>query len=331
VAQVHQLTGGYPWLVQKYGLALVDLLNSEHRTVVTPKDVDDVTREKILWDDTLFEFWWPTDQLGADEERFVEWILRKYPADQRISIRNFFNDVGPREQQTFRRAFENLRAAEVLDSTQTEYLQFSGNVLRRWLEQRLVDGQLHVRKSVENTMGMRGQAGIFIDHENLIKTLESIGVKRGVDVPRAADTARAVWFSGILKTLMAEAVRRVGRLEHRVAVSFWDRANEAKVSRAYQECDFQLKAPEETGKGNEVDFKLADEARRARERALRESTTLARAIVVTGDSDLSHAVRGLKNDGVSVQVWGGSRNTRDMYIQVVGAENFVYIDDICGL
>jgi hypothetical protein len=103
------------------------------------------------------------------------------------------------------------------------------------------------------------------------------------------------------------------------------------VSRAYQAFDFQLKAPEETGKGNEVDFKLADEARRARERAQREKSNLTRAIVVTGDSDLSALVRGLKNDGVSVQVWGGSRATGDMYISVVGPENFVYLDDICGM
>jgi len=331
VSQVHQLTGGYPWLVQKYGLAIVDLLNSEHRTVVTPKDVEDITSEKVLWDDTLFEFWWPKDQLGPDEERFVEWMLRKYPQDQRISIRNFLADVGAREQPTFRRAFENLRAAEVLDSTQTEYLQFAGSVLRRWLENQISDGQLHIRRASEAGESGRGQAGIFIDHENLIKTLERIGESRGVDLPRPNDPSRVKWFSDILRKLMDVGESRVGRLEHRVAVSFWDRANEAKVSRAYQAFDFQLKAPEETGKGNEVDFKLADEARRARERAQREKSNLTRAIVVTGDSDLSALVRGLMNDGVSVQVWGGSRATGDMYISVVGPENFIYLDDICGI
>ena len=331
VAQVHRLTGGYPWLVQKYGLALVDLLNSEHRTVATPKDVEDVTREKIVWDDTLFEFWWPKDQLGADEERFVELVLRKYTADQQISVQNFLADVGSRERPTFRRAYENLRAAEVFDSTQTEYLQFSGTVLRRWLEQHVVDGQLHVRKNIETGAGMRGQAGIFIDHENLIKYLEKISVSRSVEVPLPSDPTRLAWFSAILKKLLAEAEVRVGRLVDKVTVSFWDRQNEARISKAYHESDFQLKAPIESGKGNEVDFKMADEARRACERARREGTVLARAIIVTGDCDLSEVVRGLKNDGVAVQVWGGSRNTGDMYINVVGVENFVYLDDICGL
>jgi hypothetical protein len=298
---------------------------------VTPKDVEDVTREKILWDDTLFEFWWPTDQLGAEEERFVEWIIRRYPTEQRISIRNFFSEVGPREQQTFRRAFSNLRAAEVLDSTQTEYLQFSGVILRRWLEQHVVDGQLHVQRHADDARAVRGKAGIFVDHENLVKSLEEISAKRGVKVPDPRDAERVEWFSSILKKLLAEAERRVGRLEEKVTVSFWDRAAEARVSKAYRPFDFQFQAPEETGKDNEVDFKLSDEARRARERAYREGTTLSRLIIVTGDCDLSHAVRGLKSDGVDVQVWGGSRNTRDMYIEVVGNENFVYLEDVCGL
>lgn len=331
VKQIHDLTGGYPWLVQKYGLALVDLLNSEHRTVVTPKDVEDVTRDKILWDDTLFEFWWPTDQLGPDEERFVEWILRKYPGEQRISIRNFFSEVGRREEQTFRRAHENLRAAEVLDSTQTEYLRFGGTVLRRWLEQQMRDGQLHIQRAVEVGPGVRGQAGIFIDHENLIRSLEEISAKRGVAVPSQSDPERVTWFTRVLSRLMAQAEERVGVPVHKVAVAFWHRPNEARMIKAYQPYDFQFKAPEETEKGNEVDFKLADEARRARERAHREGTSLGRAIIVTGDSDLSHMVRGLKNDGVSVQVWGGSRNVADMYISVVGADNFVYVEDVSGL
>ena len=331
VAEVHRLTGGYPWLVQKYGLAVVDLLNAERRTVVAPKDVEGVSKEKILWDNTLFEFWWPTDQLGSDEERFVEWVLRKYPHERRISTRDFLNDVPARDQQTFRRAFINLRAAEVLDPIQTEYIQFSGDILRQWLTEHLVDGQLQVRKNTEDTALMRGQAGIFIDHENLVRALEKISAKRGVAVPSPNDPERVAWFEGILKNLLAEAVRRVGHLQDRVTVSFWHRPSEARISRAYQPFDFQFKAPEETEKGNEVDFKLADEARRARERAYREKTVLARAIVVTGDSDLSHAVGGLKNDGVSVQVWGADHNTRDMYIRIVGQENFVYLDDVCGL
>jgi hypothetical protein len=331
IRRVHELTGGYPWLVQKYGLELVNLLNEEHRTVATPNDVEDITTEKILWDNMNFEHWWPTDQLGANEERFIEWLLRKYPTNQPVSIRSFFTDVGGREQQTFRLAFENLRACEVLDSTQTEYLQFSGSVLRRWLEQQMQDGQLHIRVASQEPPIVRGQAGIFIDHENLVKSLEEISVRRGVAVPGVGSPARVKWFSDILKNLLAEAEKRVGTVTHKVAVAFWNRPDEAQLSLPYHANDFQVKQPEDIRKGNEVDFKLADEARRARERAHKESTTLSRAIIVTGDGDLSHVSRGLMNDGVSVQIWGGSRNTGDKYITIVGSGNFIVLEDVCGL
>jgi len=137
VDTVYALTGGYPWLVQKYGLELVNVLNAERRTVATPEDVDAITNERIVWDDTLFAFWWPADQLRSDEERFIERIFRNYGGEHPIPIREFFTDIRQQEQQSFRQALANLRACEVLDSTQTEVLRFSGAVLRQWLKQQL--------------------------------------------------------------------------------------------------------------------------------------------------------------------------------------------------
>lgn len=327
---VYDWTGGYPWMVQKYGLALVELLNDEHRTVATPKDIEQITNDKILCDDTLFRFWWPVDQLGAAEELLIETLLRSHNTDQPVQIRTFLSEAHRLEQEKFRQAIVNLRACEVFDPTQTEHLRFSGKVLRRWLEQHIQDGQLRIPTATAETVEIRGQAGIFIDHENLFKSLLEISTARGKTVPERNSPARVRWFADILKNIMADAERRVGPLTHRVAVAFWNRPHEAELSDAYHALDFQLKKPEETGKGNEVDFKLADEARRARERAQREGSTLARAVIVTGDGDLSHAARGLKSDGVSVQVVGGSRNTGTNYILVVGQQNFVALDDVVG-
>ena len=330
-ASVYALTGGYPWLVQKYGLELINRLNNEHRTIAGPKDVEDITNDIMLWDNSLFKYWWPVDQLEADEERFIEWLFRKYPQDQPILSKSFFADVGHREQQKFRLAFENLRACEVLDSTQAEYIRFSGGVMRRWLQGQLQEGQLHIPKGERPSSELRGQAGIFIDHENFMSSLEEISAARGVPVPERNSPGRLRWFQGVLNSVMAEAERRIGPLSHKVAVAFWSRPHEAEVSPAYQRFDFQLKEPVYTGKHNEADFKMADEARRARERAVKENSTLSRAIVVTGDSDLSQVVSGLKNDGVSVQVIGGSRNTGVKYVLVVGSDNFIALQDVCGL
>ncbi|MGH9422084.1 MAG: hypothetical protein ACRD3J_19050, partial [Thermoanaerobaculia bacterium] len=46
--RVHELTGGYPWLVQSFGSNLVDLLNDERRTIACSVDVDRVNRDSIL-------------------------------------------------------------------------------------------------------------------------------------------------------------------------------------------------------------------------------------------------------------------------------------------
>jgi hypothetical protein len=100
---------------------------------------------------------------------------------------------------------------------------------------------------------------------------------------------------------------------------------------AYFHFGFDPKQPEEVKLENAVDFKVADEVRRAREGSLRENSSLGRAVVISGDGDLSHAVRALVNDGVTVQIWGGSRETCAKYIEIVGSENVIVLDDVCGL
>lgn len=326
IRKVYELTGGYPWLVQTYGAGIVDRLNRERRGVVTPEDIDGITNDEVLCSDELFKYWWPDDQLLVDEERFVEWLLRKYPSGQAVSSRDFFSTIHNRELPVFRRAFENLRACEVLDSTQTETLKFSGDVMRRWLQQKMQDGQLRVRTSAPAQV-TRGEVGIFIDHENFVKSLERISRARGVDW--RAD--RLGWFSRVLKKIMEEVERRIGRPKFRVAVAFWERPHEAALLPIYFQLGFNPAAPEPVKMENAVDFKVASEVRRAKEQALREGGRLGCAIVVTGDGDLSHEARSLVNDGVAVEIWGGSRETNEAYRQIVGEDRVIAIDDVSGL
>jgi AAA+ ATPase superfamily predicted ATPase len=330
IDRVFELTGGYPWLVQTYGAGIVDQLNSERRTVATPEDVNHVTEDAVLCNDELFKFWWPTDQLGTEEEHFIEWLFRKYPKENEIATREFFADVSTRDQMSFRRAFENLRACEVLDSTQIQHICFRGAVLRDWLERQLQDGQLRIHKNAVTQETVRGQAGIFIDHENLIHKLKEVSVQRGVKVPTNM-AERFEWFDRVFKHLLAEAERRFGKLHHKVAVAFWERSEESELQTIYHQHGFDIRRPEDVKIENAVDFKLADEVRRKGAVAEREGSRLSHVIIVTGDGDFSHAVRGLVQDGVVVQIWGGAANTSRSFQHIVGAENVLAIDDVCGL
>ncbi|KAA3659386.1 MAG: NYN domain-containing protein [Calditrichaeota bacterium] len=329
VRKVYQLTGGYPWLIQDYGANLVDLLNDEHRTIATEKDIELITEESILCNNEHFKHWWPTNQLSSEEERFIEELFRKYPDQENVETREFFGSIHHREQPAFRRAFENLRACEVLDSTQTEKLSFRGTVLRRWLEQQIQsDGRLRIRVDYQEKPNTdRGKTGVFIDHENLIKSLERISAARG----KTYSKNKLDWFSHILKNLLSEAENRVGMLGFKVAVAFWNRPEESNLQSAYFDNGFTPAQPENVKLENAVDFKVADEVRRANEQAMREKTWLSRAIIVTGDGDLSHIVRALVNDRVAVQVWAGSKETSNQYQKIVGEENIVALDDVCGL
>ena len=327
VHRIYELTGGYPWLVQTYGTELVDLLNQEQRTIATPGDVDKVTRNAVLPNKELFEHWWPTDQLGSDDERFIEELLRLESGGTHIPTRTFLSNIPSREQPKFRRAFDRLRACEVLDSTQTEVLKFRGQVLRQWIEQQYQDGRLRIQKDEQPSDP--GQAGIFVDHENFVISLERISRARGIDIP--ADKVN--WLSTILGNVLANAEERLAgrQLRYKVTAAFWNLSRERDLQTAYYNHGFTLVQPEQIKTENAVDFKVADEVRRAREQAMRESTWLSQAIIVSGDGDLSHVVRALINDGVNVQIWAGSRALNRKYAEIVGEDRVVALDDVCGL
>lgn len=325
--KVYNLTGGYPWLAQIYGAGLVALLNQEHRTVVTPEDVDYVTTMDVITRPELFEFWWPPEQLGSDEERFIEHLFRSYPGNQPVPIREFFSDIHSREQQAFRSAFEKLRDCEVFDSTKSEVLKFRGTVLHQWLKQQMQDGKLRIRTRLKEQPVDLGQAGMFIDHENFVISLREIRTERGGQPP--ADESE--WLSRVLRNLVAEAEKRVGKLSHKKTVAFWNRPAEARLLSAYFSNGFDPAQPEAVKMENAVDFKVADEVRRSREAAMREGRSLGKVIIVTGDGDLTHVARALVNDGVAVQVWGGRSSTSRSYSGIVGPDNVVALEDVVGL
>jgi hypothetical protein len=328
IDSVFDQSGGYPWFVQIYGAFLVDLMNIERRAIVTPGDVATVTREQILPISSFFEYWWP-EQLGSAEERFVERLFREYPDTECVPRDQFFENINFREQGEYKRAFENLRACEVLDSDKADVLTIRGAVLRQWLKTRMFDGRLRIERSQSGKKEALGQAGLFIDHENLIAALEEVAKAHGLQVPFGKE--KVAWLSSSLKHLVDEATRRVGTLTCRVAVAFWDRTAESRLQTAYHHHDFQLKQPEEIKMGNAVDFKLVTEIHRAQQQATKEGARLEQVIIVSGDGDYAHLARALKNEGVNMQIWAGSKSVNCGYREIIGRENVVLLDDVCGL
>ena len=369
IKSVFDQTGGYPWLVQIYGAFLVDLMNIERRAIATPGDVAIVTREQILPTSSYFDYWWsPThlgsagehsallssaqhstiaarrtfsalsmdlqdwwasSHLGDPEERFMERLFRDYPEIESVPVQQFFSGLSAEEQGEFKRAFNNLRACEILDSDKADVLRIRGGALRQWLKTRMFDGRLRTERWQSGKRETLGHAGLFIDHESLIAALEEVAKAHGLQVPFGQE--KVAWLSSILKHLVDEAIRRVGTLTCRVAVAFWDRAAESRLQTAYHHHDFQLKQPEEIKTGNAVDFKLVTEVRRAQHQATKEGARLDQVIIVSGDGDYAHLARALKNEDVNMQIWAGSKSVNSGYREIIGRENVVLLDDVCGL
>jgi hypothetical protein len=330
VDKVMELTGGYPWLLQAYGSGLVDLVNKERRTIVTPDDVVNITNEAILASPELFEYWWPVNQLSTDEERFVELLLRNHSSEKAVAFNDFMDEIHSTQRPGFLRAFGNLRACEVLDSTKNDILQFRGTVLRQWLLQHLQDGQLKIPHRRDEAKAASGRVGVFVDHENLIHGLERISKRRGLSVPiDGGDRQR--WFSAAFDNIWNEIQRRFGVVEHhKVAVAFWSRPHEAILLDPYFRRNFRLAQPDAVKLESASDIMLGDEIRREREKARNEGQVLDRVIIVGADSDFAIVASSLQQDGVNLQVWGGGRDVKNEYISKLGEENFVVLDDVCG-
>ena len=162
VASVFDQSGGYPWLVQIYGSALVDRLNIEQRTIATPGDVAIITREVVLTTSYYFENWWRAAHLGPAEEHFIEQLLVNHPEVESVAVSDLLKSC-QQEQTEFVRALKNLRASEVLDSSQTNVVRIRSAALRQWLTDQLLDGRLTIDRCRETANPTEGSVGVAVE------------------------------------------------------------------------------------------------------------------------------------------------------------------------
>jgi hypothetical protein len=316
-----ELTGGYPWLLQHLGSLLVELMNDERRTIVGRDDVERVCKESILSNNQLFEYWWPAAVLGTNEERFIELFIQQYGDVDAIPVHDALERFGWREGAAHKTAVDALRACEVFDSTQVNVLRFSAELIREWLKLQIRNGRLQIPNRVAARRA-DGVVGVYVDHENLYKTLERVAVLS------AADRDLENRFLKALGIILKEVERRLARPDERVAVAFWDRPLERRLRGAYDHFEFLTRSPEPVKQSNAADFKLADEVRRSVERVKKTGMALEHLVLITGDADYSHMVRGLINDGLNVHVWGGLNSTAEFLRQLVGPERVMRIEDV---
>jgi len=208
--------------------------------------------------------------------------------------------------------------SESLDPPKSEENSGIGSAVKKWFS--------WGRSATKETVGM------FIDHENLLRSLENISRNRGKYVP-TRDDAKAEWLYEILQDLSKEFVKRTGDVtHHKIAVAFWNRPSEVALGTAYEKNGFTLQQPKEIKQSNAVDFKLVDEVRRLQLQADQDNSKLKEVVIVSGDTDYAHMVSRLIDEGINVQIWGGNEAINQAtYSEIVGKDNIVIIDDICGL
>ncbi len=156
--------------------------------------------------------------------------------------------------------------------------------------------------------------------------MKRISIDQGQPV---TDSDKPDWLHKILERMLEEAKRRIGEIDYKVTVAFWSRPVEAVFLPAYFRNGFNPQQPEDVKMESAVDFKVADEVRRAQQQAIREGDRLRKVIIVSGDGDYATVVRTLVNEGVNVQIWSGSRELNRRYAEIVGDDHVVIIDDVC--
>ena len=167
---------------------------------------------------------------------------------------------------------------------------------------------------------------LFIDHENIIKSLEEIRKAFGYPIPANPKKQFAL---DLAKMVIAVEQRLKRKLTHKVAVSFWNRVPEKEFQYVYISQGFVTAQPASIKKENAVDFQLVEEMHQFwRTTAIAEDKYLQQIVILTGDGDFSAIAQSAKAAGIQVQVWGGRKGFGEKFRNLLGAESFVLLEDV---
>ena len=180
-------------------------------------------------------------------------------------------------------------------------------------------------KQKTQTVNNKDAYALFIDHENIIKSLEQIRQAYG----RAQPENPQKQFAQDLEKLLETITQRINApLTHKVAVAFWNRFPDKDFQPIYINKGFITPQPRSVKKANAVDFHLVEQIHQFWRMAINEQQTIRQIVVLTGDGDFSAIALAAKKEGIGMQVWGGRKSFGDRFRQLLGKDAFVLLEDV---
>ncbi len=264
---------------------------------------------------------------------------QSHPAEpESPAIPSAFSDAVSENAGRAPNEFEKVETSPSAEDTGLRDHQSKPNQRRRIKENRCDHSS-----SSWNGVTSTERVGVFIDHENLWKNAKIVNQVHRMQLPQALSD-KVEWFGEILRRLLARAQNEFPRVAYRLTVGYWERPLEARFLPVYIRHKFIPLQPEnvmarqprkqhdhtsEIAIKNGVDFKLADEVRRAQQHALLSGSRLRHVIIVSGDGDFAHLAGNLLEEETHVQIWGVRQATNEVYARILGRKNVVAIDEEC--
>jgi len=166
---------------------------------------------------------------------------------------------------------------------------------------------------------------LFVDHENIIKSLEQIRQAYGQPQPENPKKQ----FAQDLQQLLDRVEQRIkAPLTHKVAVSFWNRFPDKDFQPIYASKGFITTQPRAVKKENAVDFHLVEKIHQFWRTTLNEQQNIRQIVILTGDGDFSAIALAAKKEGIGLQVWGGRKSFGDRFRKLLGKDAFVLLEDV---
>ncbi len=155
VARVHELTAGYPEIVQMVGERMFERATLEHRTILTPYDALEASTW-VAHDHSFDTTWYPRAQLTDRQVSLLTAFINSVPLGGEIEAYKLLRQraLTPDVEQ----AILDLVARQILVKTANGVIRIKAHTLEVWLRNELASKDLG---------RMNGAVAVFIDLANL--------------------------------------------------------------------------------------------------------------------------------------------------------------------
>jgi hypothetical protein len=179
------LTEGHPWVTQVLAERAITALNRERRSVVLPGDVDRAAGEAIAAANVSDLWWNEREGLVTDVHRQVAYLVLKYQPGPRqgVTAVDLFQACAQSGIQNPGVCVDVMAGLELLvneDDALGGRWRIRGGFLERYLKE-LFDRQVSERHVDTSTRDAKQPLGVFLDVENIKKSLLRVIADRPAD------------------------------------------------------------------------------------------------------------------------------------------------------